>query len=42
MARGKRYQPEPVVNLLGEIEVAVAHGKTTAPACKEGEIVEQT
>ena len=42
MARGKRYQPEQVVNLLRQIEVAVADGKTTAQACKEAEIVEQT
>jgi transposase-like protein len=42
MARGKRYQPEQVVNLLRQIEVAVAKGKTTAQACKEAEIVEQT
>ena len=42
MARGKRYQPEQVVNLLRQIEVAVANGKTTAQACKEAEIVEQT
>ncbi len=42
MGRGKRYQPEPVVNLLRRIEVAVANGKTTAQACKEAEMVEQT
>ena len=30
MARGKRYQAEQVVNLLRQIEVAVANGKTTA------------
>src|ERR1700756_1397893 len=30
MARGTRYQPEQVVNLLRQIEVAVANGKTTA------------
>src|SRR5215831_205778 len=42
MGRGKRYQPEQVVNLLRQIEVAVANGKTTAQACKEAEIVEQT
>jgi len=42
MARGKRYQPDQVVNLLRQIEVAVANGKTTAQACKEAEIVEQT
>ena len=39
MARGKRYQPEQVVNLLRRIEVSVANGKTTAQACKEAEIV---
>jgi len=42
MARGKRYQAEQVVNLLRQIEVAIANGKTTAQACKEAEIVEQT
>jgi hypothetical protein len=42
MSRGKRYQPEQVVNLLREIVVAVANGKTTAQACQEAEIVEQT
>jgi hypothetical protein len=30
MARGKRYQPEQVVNLLRQIDVAVANGKTTS------------
>lgn len=29
MGRGKKYQPEQVVNLLRQIEVAVANGKTT-------------
>jgi putative transposase len=33
MAGGKRYQPEQVVNLLRQIEVAIANGKTTAQAC---------
>jgi len=28
MSRGKRYQPEQVVNLLRQIEVGVANGKT--------------
>jgi putative transposase len=42
IGRGKRYQPEQVVNLLRQIEVAVANRKTTAQACKEAEIVEQT
>jgi len=30
------------VNLLRQIEVAVANGKTTAQACKEAGIVKQT
>ena len=38
MGRGKKYQPEQVVNLLRQIEVAVANGKTTAVACKEAGI----
>lgn len=42
MSRGTRYQPEQVVNLLRQIEVSVANGKTTAQASKEAEIVEQT
>jgi putative transposase len=40
--RGKKYQPEQVVNLLRQIEVAAANGKTTAQACNEAGIVEQT
>jgi putative transposase len=42
MAGGQRYQPEQVVNLLRQIEVAIANGKTSAQACKEAEIAEQT
>jgi putative transposase len=42
MSRGKRYQPEQVVNLLRQIEVSIANGKTTVQGCKEAEIVEQT
>jgi hypothetical protein len=42
MGRGKRYQPEQVVNLLRQIGVAVANGETTAQSCKEAEIAEQT
>jgi putative transposase len=41
MGRGKKYQPEQVVNLLRQIEVGVANGKT-AQASKETGIVEQT
>ena len=28
MARGKRYEPEQVMNLLWQIEMAIANGKT--------------
>jgi len=38
----KRYKAEQIVTLLRQIEVAVANGKTTPPACKEAEITEQT
>ena len=40
MAR-KRHTAEQVVNLLRQVEVAVANGKTTVQACKEAEITEQ-
>jgi putative transposase len=42
MARGKRHSAEQVVNLLRQIEVGVANGKTTVQACKEASITEQT
>jgi putative transposase len=42
MARRRKHTPEQVVNLLRQIEVAVANGKTTSLACKEVEITEQT
>ena len=29
MGRGKKYQPQQVVNLLRQIEVAIANRKTT-------------
>ena len=32
MGRGKKYQPEQVVNLFRQIEVVIANGKTTALA----------
>ncbi len=41
MAR-KRHTAEQVVNLLRQVEVAIANGKTTALACKEASITEQT
>ena len=42
MARMRKHTPEQVVNLLRQIEVAVANRKTTALACKEAEIAEQS
>jgi putative transposase len=42
MARRKKHTPEQVVNLLRQIEVGVAQGKTTVLACKEAEITEQS
>jgi putative transposase len=41
MAR-KRHTPEQVVNLLRQVEVGVANGKTTGQSCKEALIPEQT
>ena len=38
----KRYEPEQIVNLLRQIEVEIANGKTTPQACKEAEITQQT
>jgi len=42
MGRGKKYQPEQVVNLLRQIEVAIANGKSTPLACKDAGITEQS
>ena len=42
MARGKKHTPEQIVNVLRQIEVAIANGKTTPVACKEAGFTEQT
>ena len=42
MARSKKHMAEQIVNLLRQLEVGVANGKTLPQACKEAEIVEQT
>ena len=39
MARGKKHNPEQIVNLLRHVEVGVANGKALPQACKEVEIV---
>jgi transposase-like protein len=38
----KRYKPEQIVNLLRQVEVAIANGKTTPQAAREAGITEQT
>jgi putative transposase len=38
----KRYKPEQIVNLLRQIEVEIANGKTTPQACREAQITVQT
>jgi transposase-like protein len=42
MGRGKKHTPEQIVNVLRQVEVAMANGKTTPLACKEAAITEQT
>jgi transposase-like protein len=42
MGTRKNYQPEQIVNLLRQIEVATANGKATALASREAGISEQT
>ena len=42
MARGKKHTAEQIVNLLRQVEVGMANGKTLPLARKEAEIVEQT
>jgi hypothetical protein len=37
MVRGKKHSPEQIVDLLRQLEVAIANGKTTPQACKEAE-----
>jgi transposase-like protein len=39
---GKRYKAEQIVNLLREIDVKTANGKTIPEACKQIGISEQT
>jgi putative transposase len=42
MARGKKRTSEQIVNLLRQVEVSVANGKTLPQTCNDVEIVEQT
>jgi transposase-like protein len=38
----KKYKPEQIVNLLRQIEVETANGKTTPQACRDAQITAQT
>ena len=38
----KRYKPEQIVNLLRQVEVVIANGKTTPQACRDVGITAQT
>ncbi len=38
----KRYKPEQVVNILRQIEVELANGKTTPQTCRDAQITVQT
>ena len=38
----KRYKPKQVVNILRQIEVENANGKTTPQACRDAQITVQT
>jgi hypothetical protein len=42
MGRAKKYSAEQIVNLLRQIELAVANGNRTLNAGREGGITEQT
>jgi transposase-like protein len=38
----KRSKPEQIVNLLRQVEVEIANGKTTPQACRDAQITAQT
>ena len=42
MAKPRKHTPEQIVNILRQIEVAVANGKTHPAASREAGITEQT
>jgi transposase-like protein len=41
MGQAKKYTPEQIVNMLRQIEVGIANGKTHPIACREVGITEQ-
>jgi hypothetical protein len=42
MGKRTKFGAEQIASILRQIEVTAANGKTTAQACKEASIVEQT
>ena len=38
----KRFKPEQIINLLRQVEVEIANGKTTPQACRDAQITTQT
>ena len=42
MGRAKKHSPEQIENILRQIEVGIANGKTHPVACREAGITEQT
>jgi len=42
MTQGKTHPHEQIVNVLRQIEAAIANGKTTTLACKNAGVTEQT
>ena len=42
MSKARKHTPEQIVNILRQIEVAVANGKTHTIASREAGITEQT
>ena len=38
MARGKKHTPEQIVNVLRQIEVAIANGKTTRQRARKPDL----
>ena len=38
----KKHKPEEIIGKLREVEIALAHGATTAEACRRIAVTEQT
>jgi transposase-like protein len=38
----KKHKPEQIVNLLRQVEVEIANGKTTPQACRDAGVTAQT